>query len=34
MWAIYDRDDWRPGVIFTLILVEKLFARLKRSLLA
>jgi predicted ATP-grasp superfamily ATP-dependent carboligase len=28
MWAIYDRDDWRPSIVFTLILIKKLLARI------
>ncbi len=31
MWAIYDQDDWRPGVVFTLGLVEKLWKRIALS---
>jgi D-aspartate ligase len=30
MWAIYSRDDWRPGVAFTLGLVRKMWDRMKR----
>lgn len=28
MWAIYSRDDWQPGVAFTVGLVKTLWARL------
>ncbi len=28
MWAIYSRDDWRPGVAFTLNLFKKFWERL------
>ena len=32
MWAIYSRDDWRPGVRFSLNLVREFWVRLiKRS---
>lgn len=31
MWAIYDQDDWRPGVAFTLELVRILGKRLALS---
>lgn len=27
MWAIYSRDDWRPGIVFTYILIKKLWNR-------
>jgi len=29
MVAIYDRDDWRPGIIFTLILFKKMILRMR-----
>ena len=28
MWAIYSRDDWRPGVIFSFNMLRLLLARL------
>lgn len=30
MWAIYSRDDWRPGAAFTFGLVRKMWDRLTR----
>jgi len=33
MWAIYSKDDWRPGVYFTLILAYRLIERVIRRLL-
>ena len=30
MWAVYSRDDWRPGVTFSLNLIRLLWARLTR----
>ncbi len=29
MWAIYSRDDWRPGAAFTVLLVGKMWERIK-----
>lgn len=31
MWAVYSRDDWRPGVAFTLHLVREFLSRLRRD---
>ncbi len=28
MWAVYSRDDWRPGVTFSINLIRLLWARL------
>jgi predicted ATP-grasp superfamily ATP-dependent carboligase len=30
MWAIYSRDDWRPGIMFSYHLIRLLWTRLKR----
>jgi D-aspartate ligase len=29
MWAIYSRDDWRPGAAFTLSLAQKMWDRIR-----
>ncbi len=29
MWAIYSKDDWRPGVAFTFSLLKKIWTRIK-----
>lgn len=29
MWAIYSREDWRPGIVFTLILFHRLWNRVR-----
>lgn len=31
MWAIYSKEDWRPGAAFTFSLVRKMWDRIKRS---
>jgi D-aspartate ligase len=31
MWAIYSKDDWRPGAAFTLTLVRRMWQRLRRQ---
>jgi D-aspartate ligase len=31
MWAIYSRDDWRPGMAFTGLLLQRLWGRVTRQ---
>jgi predicted ATP-grasp superfamily ATP-dependent carboligase len=31
MWAIYSRDDWRPGIVFTLNMIREFLRRLWHS---
>jgi len=31
MWAIYSKDDWRPGVAFTFTLLRRMWQRLRRQ---
>jgi predicted ATP-grasp superfamily ATP-dependent carboligase len=28
MWAIYSKDDWRPGAAFTFTLVRRMWQRI------
>lgn len=31
MWAVYSRDDWRPGIVFNINLLRLLWTRLTRK---